>query len=87
LLRKGQFLYIPSVTDPLGGRLPESIGFKSVYSGVYAIGGIAFFRTDFDGAVLGVFAIVGASVAETTVLGWRLHCQVQQFEPLFPTAS
>ena len=39
LLKKGSFLYMPSVTDPLGGRLAESIGFKSVYTGGYATGG------------------------------------------------
>ena len=39
MLRKEQFLYMPSVTDPLGGRLAESIGFKSVYTGGYATGG------------------------------------------------
>jgi hypothetical protein len=54
---------------------------------VAGIGSIAFLRTDFNGAVLGVFAIAGAFASETMVLGWRLHCQAQQFEPLFPTAS
>ncbi len=39
MLKKGSFLYMPSVTDPLGGRLAESIGFKSVYTGGYATGG------------------------------------------------
>jgi len=38
LLKKGQFLYMPSVTDPLGGRLAESIGFKLIYTGGYATG-------------------------------------------------
>jgi len=39
LLKKGRFLYMPSVTDPLAGRLAENIGFKVVYTGGYATGG------------------------------------------------
>lgn len=39
LLNKGQFLYMPSVTDPLGGRLAERTGFKVIYTGGYATGG------------------------------------------------
>ena len=39
LLKKGHFLYMPSVIDPLGGRLAESIGFKAVYTGGFATGG------------------------------------------------
>ena len=39
LLKKGAFLYMPSVIDPLAGRLAESIGFKVVYSGGFATGG------------------------------------------------
>jgi len=39
LLRKGTFLYMPSVTDALSGRLAESVGFKVVYSGGFATGG------------------------------------------------
>lgn len=39
LLKKRQFLYMPSVTDPLTGRLGESMGFKVIYTGGYATGG------------------------------------------------
>ena len=38
LLKKGTFIYMPAVIDPLGGRMAERIGFKAVYAGGYATG-------------------------------------------------
>ncbi len=38
LLKKGKFIYMPAVIDPLGGRIAERIGFKAVYAGGYATG-------------------------------------------------
>ena len=38
LLKKGKFIYMPAVVDPMGGRIAEQIGFKAVYTGGYATG-------------------------------------------------
>ena len=38
LLKKEEFIYMPAVIDPLGGRIAERIGFKAVYAGGYATG-------------------------------------------------
>ncbi|MBI4183522.1 MAG: isocitrate lyase/PEP mutase family protein [Proteobacteria bacterium] len=38
LLKRGTFLYMPSVFDPLGARITEGLGFKAVYTGGYAGG-------------------------------------------------
>ena len=38
LLKKGKFLYLPAVIDPMGARIAEQIGFKAVYTGGYATG-------------------------------------------------
>ena len=38
LLKKGRFIYMPAVIDPMGGRIAERIGFKAVYTGGYATG-------------------------------------------------
>jgi methylisocitrate lyase len=38
LMRAGRFLHMPSVWDPLGGRLVESLGFPAAYVGGYVTG-------------------------------------------------
>jgi len=38
LLASGEFLYMPSATTPIEGRLAEAIGVKVVYTGGYATG-------------------------------------------------
>ncbi len=38
LLKRGKFIYMPAVVDPMGGRIAERIGFKAVYAGGYATG-------------------------------------------------
>ena len=38
LLASGEFLYMPSATTPIEGRLAETIGVKVVYTGGYATG-------------------------------------------------
>ena len=38
LLKKGKFIYMPAVIDPMGGRIAERTGFKAVYTGGYATG-------------------------------------------------
>ncbi|MDF1590958.1 MAG: isocitrate lyase/PEP mutase family protein [Desulfobacterales bacterium] len=38
ILKKGKFIYMPAVIDPMGGRIAEQIGFKAVYTGGYATG-------------------------------------------------
>ncbi|MGE0801180.1 MAG: oxaloacetate decarboxylase [Lautropia sp.] len=39
LLRDKVFLHMPSVYDPLGGRLVQSVGFEAAYIGGYVTGG------------------------------------------------
>jgi len=39
LLRKGTFLYMPSCTDPIAGRLAQTMGCKAIYTGGYHTGG------------------------------------------------
>lgn len=39
LLRNQVFLHMPSVYDPLGGRLVQSLGFEAAYIGGYVTGG------------------------------------------------
>src|SRR5689334_16973212 len=38
LIDDGRFLHMPSVWDPLGGRLVESLGFPAAYVGGYVTG-------------------------------------------------
>src|SRR5579883_3316159 len=38
LLASGEFLYMPSATTPLEGRLAEAMGVKVVYTGGYVTG-------------------------------------------------
>ena len=38
LLKRGRFVYMPSVYDPLMARLTQAAGFKAVYTGGYATG-------------------------------------------------
>lgn len=38
LLKRGKFMYMPAVIDPLGGRVAERNGVKAVYAGGYATG-------------------------------------------------
>lgn len=38
LLKKGVFIYMPAVIDPLGGRIAERTGCRAVYTGGYATG-------------------------------------------------
>src|SRR5262245_48991307 len=39
LLSDSGFIYMPSAYDPIGGRLVQSLGFPSVYTGGYVTGG------------------------------------------------
>lgn len=39
LVKRGQFLELPSACDPITARLAESLGFKTVYSGGFVTGG------------------------------------------------
>jgi len=38
LLQSGEFLYMPSATTPIEGKLAETMGAKLVYTGGYATG-------------------------------------------------
>ncbi|MDH4152083.1 MAG: isocitrate lyase/phosphoenolpyruvate mutase family protein, partial [Betaproteobacteria bacterium] len=39
LVKAGKFLELPAVHDPLGAKLAESIGFKTIYNGGFVTGG------------------------------------------------
>ena len=39
LIRRGNFLELPSAYDPITARLAESLGFKTVYNGGFVTGG------------------------------------------------